>query len=105
MTDLTAQPYLDLVNNDRNVSDKLSQDSSLKSSKSFFNPCKDLSHHRSLISHVVGENILVAYIPLTTNPFLVQQKSSISQRLHFIRSKATYICIFYRCLFLRYVLF
>ena len=72
MTDLTAQPYLDLVNNDRNVSDKLSQDSSLKSSKSLFNPCKDLSHHRSIISHVVGENILVAYIPLTTNPFLVQ---------------------------------
>ena len=53
MTDLTAQFYLDLVNNDRNVSDKLSQDSSLKSSKSLFNPCKNLSHHRSIISHVV----------------------------------------------------
>ena len=41
-----ARFYRDSFNSDRNVSDKLSQDSSLKSPKSFFNAGKGV-YHRS----------------------------------------------------------
>ena len=47
-----ARFYRDSFNSDRNVSDKLSQDSSLKSPKLFFNPGKgvfvsQVNYHRS----------------------------------------------------------
>ena len=51
--DLMARFYRDSLNNDRNIRDKLSQDSSLKSPKSFLNTGKDYSHHRSIIFHAV----------------------------------------------------
>ena len=67
-----ARFYRDSFNNDRNVSDKLPQDSSLKSPKLFLNPGKGVLYHRSIMFHVVEQNILVAYIPKPTHSLLVE---------------------------------
>ena len=48
-----ARFYRNSFNTDRNFSDKLSQDSSPKSPKSFFSPEKDFPYHWSIMFHVV----------------------------------------------------
>ena len=48
-----ARFYRDSFNNDQNVSDKLSKESSLKSPKWFLTRQREFLYHRSIMFHVV----------------------------------------------------